>query len=365
VGGSYNGLIGFWDLRKGSLPVENSVIEKSHKDPVYDVYWIQSRTGNECCSVSTDGQVLWWDIRKLAGGPMDNMVLSSEQGTNYGGTSMEYKSDAGATRYLVGTEQGVVLLLDRKPKKDSESQKGVKNVFGVKGGKHHGPIYSVQRNPVHSKYFLTIGDWTARVWMEDLRSPIMTTKYDNSYLTGGCWSPTRPGVFFTTKVDGTMDVWDFFHKQHECVFSTKVGDAGLSSIRPHQSGKLIALGSMDGSTTVLELSDALSELQREEKSAIGQMLEREQKREKNLEMRVQRKKDTKEQKETKEPSKPKAEGKMRLIVQKEDEVDVEKLIKQAEEQFFKTIQQQDEAASKSDDKKEEGKTEAVANGTKA
>eukprot|EP00960_Hanusia_phi_P057993 763736-Hanusia_phi.AAC.2 len=30
----------------------------------------------------------------------------------------------------------------------------------------------------------------------------MTTKYHASYLTDGCWSPTRPGVFFTTKMDG-------------------------------------------------------------------------------------------------------------------------------------------------------------------
>ena len=29
--------------------------------------------------------------------------------------------------------------------------------------------------------------------MEDLRTPIMTTKYHSSYLTSGCWSPTRAG----------------------------------------------------------------------------------------------------------------------------------------------------------------------------
>lgn len=43
-------------------------MEKSHHDPVYEIHWIQSRSGNECCSVSTDGHILWWDIRKLASG---------------------------------------------------------------------------------------------------------------------------------------------------------------------------------------------------------------------------------------------------------------------------------------------------------
>lgn len=59
---------GFWDLRKGSSPVDSSLLETSHRDPVYDVFWVQSRTGNECVSVSTDGTLLWWDVRKLANG---------------------------------------------------------------------------------------------------------------------------------------------------------------------------------------------------------------------------------------------------------------------------------------------------------
>lgn len=37
-----------------------SVIEKSHHDPVYEVYWINSKTGNQCVSVSTDGHMLWY-----------------------------------------------------------------------------------------------------------------------------------------------------------------------------------------------------------------------------------------------------------------------------------------------------------------
>ena len=52
-------------------------------------------------------------------------------------------------------------------------------------GKHHGPIYSIQRNPAQVKCFLTVGDWSARVWVEDIKTPIMTTKYHSSYLTAG------------------------------------------------------------------------------------------------------------------------------------------------------------------------------------
>lgn len=37
-----------------------------HRDPVFDFAWLQSKTGSEALTVSTDGQVLWWDIRKLS-----------------------------------------------------------------------------------------------------------------------------------------------------------------------------------------------------------------------------------------------------------------------------------------------------------
>ena len=41
---------------------------------MYDFAWLQSKTGTECMSVSTDGSVLWWDIRKL-GEPTESLVL--------------------------------------------------------------------------------------------------------------------------------------------------------------------------------------------------------------------------------------------------------------------------------------------------
>ena len=96
-------------------------------------------------------------------------------------------------------------------------------------GKHHSAITSIERNPTHSKYFMTVGDWTARIWSEDLKTPIMTTKYHSSYLTAGCWSPTRQGVFFVTRQDGVLDIWDYFYRQNDVALSHKLGDAGGDS----------------------------------------------------------------------------------------------------------------------------------------
>lgn len=347
VGGSYNGLVGFWDLRKGSAPVESSVLEKSHHDPVYDLFWVQSRTGNECCSVSTDGQILWWDIRKLKAGPTDSMTLGggSDSDMVFGGNCMEYRADAGATRYLVGSEQGVVLLCDRKAKKDAESQKSIKQMFGLNGGAHHGPIYSVQRNPFNVKYFLSVGDWSAKLWMEDLKNPLLSTRYQNSYLTNACWSPSRPGVFFTTKMDGTLDVWDLYHKQNDPAFSTKVGESPLSSIRVHQAGKMVALGSADGTVTVLQLSKGLYEMQKEEKSTLSNMFDRELKREKNLEMKYilrKRDKDASDKEKARRnsviaspgPAPPSASAASATM---DDDKAADDAMKQVEEEFFAAL----------------------------
>eukprot|EP00736_Rhodelphis_marinus_P001001 Rmarinus@m.8609 len=279
VGGSYNGLIAYWDTRRGSQAIVTSLIENSHRDPVYKLQWLQSKTGTECASISTDGQVMWWDTRRLQE-PTDRLLLDPKNdGVVLGGVSLEYSAAGGPTKFMVGTEQGSVLSCNKKAKKADER-------IGSAYLGHHGPVYALQRHPFQPKYFLTVGDWTARVWNEDLKTPIMTTKYHKSYLTDGCWSPTRPGVFFTTKQDGQLDIWDYFYKQNDPALSLQVSDVSLNCLCVQDQGKHVAVGDIDGSTTLLEICDGLCVVQPNEKTSIVAMFEREMKREKNLEARA-------------------------------------------------------------------------------
>jgi len=62
--GLLNGQLAIFDPRKGSTPTATSPVERSHKDPIHDFAWLQSKTGTECASVSTDGYTFWWDTRK-------------------------------------------------------------------------------------------------------------------------------------------------------------------------------------------------------------------------------------------------------------------------------------------------------------
>lgn len=57
---------------------------------------------------------------------------------------------------------------------------------------HLGPVCSITRNPSFLKNFLTVGDWTAKIWSEDCReSSIIWTKHQPVMLTDGIWSPTK------------------------------------------------------------------------------------------------------------------------------------------------------------------------------
>ena len=126
VGGCYNGQLALFDTRKGSQSLEATPIEISHKDPVHKIIFPSSKTGiaTVACSVcppgtrthtrththihththshagsdvfstSTDGQVLWWDIRKLVE-PVETLPLEYagyKSGLRLGGIVVEYES---------------------------------------------------------------------------------------------------------------------------------------------------------------------------------------------------------------------------------------------------------------------------------
>ena len=122
--------------------------------------------------------MLWWDTRKLSE-PTDELVLNESPTRVLGGSSMEYNIEAGPAKYLVGTEQGVVLSMNMKKAKAGGGDKkpsdnaGVISVMDTGAGKHHGPIYSVHRNPFWPTNYMTVGDWSVRVWSEKNKAPIM------------------------------------------------------------------------------------------------------------------------------------------------------------------------------------------------
>jgi len=285
VGGCYSGLLNYYDLRKGPTPLAKSAVEVSHYDPVYDVVWLQSKTGTECASVSSDGRLLFWDVRKM-NEVADECVLTDggkDDPKTLGGVSLEWMQEAGPTKYLVGTEHGITLSVNKKPKKAVE----VGAWFGSEDrggyGRHFGPVYAVKRNPFNPKFFLTVGDWCAKMWMEELKGPMLQTPYYPSFLSGASWSPTRPGVFFLTRQDGRLDTWDYYYRMNEVSLTQKVSDSGLTCLSVQAQGSMMAVGDAEGTITLMQLCDGLVHMMPNEKNLIAQMFDRETKRERNLE----------------------------------------------------------------------------------
>lgn len=110
----------------------------------------------------------------------------------------------------------------------------------------------------------------------------MQTRYHSAYLTDGCWSPTRSGLFYLTRIDGFLDVWDFYYRQNECAYSQKISDSPLTSIKVHQS--LLAVGDAEGTVSVMKLCPSLVDTSNKEKEVMQTIFEREFRREKNLEI---------------------------------------------------------------------------------
>ena len=110
----------------------------------------------------------------------------------------------------------------------------------------------------------------------------MQTRYHDSYLSDGCWSPTRPGLFFLTRTDGFLDVWDFFYRQNEVAYSQKIADANLSCIKVQ--GTMAAIGDADGTVSMVNLCKTLwdGSLFPREKEVMQNIFDRETKREKML-----------------------------------------------------------------------------------
>lgn len=288
AGGSWNGVVQYWDIRQPNRPAAKSRIEESHKGPVWSVKWLQSKSG-EILSVSTDGNVYVWDVR-LPEKPVeihpitdDSLVLQPKQNDGgsrgvLGGLCLDYDPQIGGpAKYMIGTEQGTILSCNRKGK--TQNEKIGPNTFNG----HHGPVYSVARNPTFSKFFLSVGDWTARLWFEDFKfTSMFNTFYHKSYLSCGVWHPIRPGVFFTTRMDGYLDCWDLMLRQTIPILSIQVSESTLHTARPTHEGHHIATGGADGNVTLLELSPSFYHLAADEKLSIGNLFENESTRDKNL-----------------------------------------------------------------------------------
>jgi len=59
---------------------------------------------------------------------------------------------------------------------------------------------------------MSIGDWSVNLWEDELKVPIMSTRYHKNLISDATWSPARPGLFFIARRDGWLDIWDYYYR---------------------------------------------------------------------------------------------------------------------------------------------------------
>lgn len=129
--------------------------------------------------------------------------------------ALEYESTI-PNKYMVGTEAGVVFICNKRFKTPADR-------IYAKIQCCHGTVSAVQRNPSFLKFFLSVGDWQAKIWCEELKdSPIFWTKEYVSELIYGCWNSVRCSSFYLCRMDGWLDAWDVINRSDRPVLTTKV-----------------------------------------------------------------------------------------------------------------------------------------------
>lgn len=130
------GQVSAYDTRSGPTPVQKSEKEVSHGDSVKSVLWINSKSGSEFFSGSSDG-LMWWDNRNLCK-PIERLMMDPIRTDDqvlersFGVSVLEYETTI-PTRFMCGTSQGMLFSCNRKGK--SPTEKINIRVGGDKGGK--------------------------------------------------------------------------------------------------------------------------------------------------------------------------------------------------------------------------------------
>ena len=131
---------------------------------------------------------------------------------------------------------------------------------------------------------MSVSDWSFHIWKLDSDKPIFSSPDASTYLTGGSWSPTRPGMLMISKADGCIDVWDFTDSSYHPSATLMTTPSRITSFS-FLTGKtsttkqqLLAVGDIAGSLHVFDVPRNLFKPISNEKSIMQNFFTREIKR---------------------------------------------------------------------------------------
>ncbi|KAJ3414206.1 WD repeat-containing protein 63 [Chytridiales sp. JEL 0842] len=311
-----------------------SSIEFSHRSSIADLQWLPaqylvSNNGEiqenpeggvrQLVTASLDGQVCFWDTKRkdvksldMVWKPFFRLSLSSMDNTfDYGLMKISLKGmmsaiekmgseaniantsekpekgekqppETNLTKFFAATEEGDLITADLVQEKTTEEKASrVEHCYSW----HFGTVSDLQRSPFFPDILLSVGGWSFHIWKEKLTTgPLLSSAPSGSaYLIGGRWSPTRPGVFFISKSDGSVEIWDLLDRSNLPTSVQNVSSTAVSfmSVRqyPGKNGiQFIAAGDDEGTLHILEIPKNLTRPSKNEKSIVKTFFDREVRR---------------------------------------------------------------------------------------
>lgn len=202
-------------------PLLNTLgISGRHIEPVTHLQWIVGKQQSICAekliSLSIDGRVLQWSIKK--GMCLQQLIVLKCQAASgfHGeqpkssyplmGLCIDFQKESNSMIYIVGCEDGSLFLCSR-----SYTERPIVIVKA-----HSSAITSVKFSPLNSNMFASSSsDSTIKVWKcnqrKDNISIVYTLQHQHDFWTpinDIAWSPKVATMLIAVTGDGKIDVWD-------------------------------------------------------------------------------------------------------------------------------------------------------------
>ncbi|XP_033115107.1 WD repeat-containing protein 78-like [Anneissia japonica] len=221
--GLYDGTVAIYNVRsmKDEPALDSYESNAKHSAPVWELKWIEKDRGSGedkgemLISISTDGRVSQWQIRKgFECADLMKLKRVATKGKRQNKDGREVKSEALISRhasgfcfdfspkdaniYLAGTEDGLIHKCSC-----SYNEQYLDSYHG-----HTGPVYRIEWSPFLPDVFLSCSnDWSIRLWQQDHLQPVLNFFSSTKSVMDVCWSPTSASVFGCVN-EGAIEIWD-------------------------------------------------------------------------------------------------------------------------------------------------------------
>ncbi|XP_055602654.1 dynein axonemal intermediate chain 4 isoform X2 [Uranotaenia lowii] len=265
--GLYDGSVQVLDITDNSqIPVGVSERRTSPGfEPIWDIEWIESDLDkDEILTAGQDGTIMKYTLnigQFLLG--YRQLKLDRVEGETEGIKVIKKKDFLEADRhpqalclkihpvkkdiYYVGTDEGCV---HRCSINYPYQHIGVVQM-------HSGGIFCIEYSPWSPKVFLTCGgDWSIRIWIEDIMEPIITLTTGFGPIHAAYWSPVSSTIIVSV-TRSSVQLWDLKRRLLKPASCTTFGDSTtqLTIVKFANCGRSLIVGDTEGRSYVCALED--------------------------------------------------------------------------------------------------------------